>query len=357
MPRLALVSILLLSLASGSAFAQPKDMFKGAVIDGSQADADFGLQGEYVGYLAPPDRSWQRVGLQVVALGGGKFDVVIYFGGLPGAGWDGRTKEKLSGGREAGGTFLRGAGKSISLARGQAAVFTTEGRELGTLAQIHRESPTMGSAAPAGAVVLFGGKDTEQFVGGKLAPDGTLLAGVLTKMPVHDFQMHLEFRTPYMPQARGQGRGNSGVYIQQRYEVQILDSFGLAGVENECGGLYKQTAPAINMCLPPLAWQTYDIWFAAARFAADGKTKVASARITVLHNGVPIHSDREIIAKTGGGKVEGPEDFPINLQDHGNPVTFRNIWVDAGQHSAESLGCGETSYSRRRPALSFRHRR
>jgi len=137
----------------------------------------------------------------------------------------------------------------------------------------------------------------------------------------------LEFRTPYMPQARGQGRGNSGVYIQQRYEVQILDSFGLDGVDNECGGLYKQTAPAVNMCLPPLAWQTYDIWFTAARFAADGKTKVANARITVLHNGVPIHANREITAKTGGGKVEGPEDFPINLQDHGNPVTYRNIWL------------------------------
>ncbi|MBC7854837.1 MAG: DUF1080 domain-containing protein [Pirellulaceae bacterium] len=182
-----------------------------------------------------------------------------------------------------------------------------------------------------GATVLFNGANTEKFSGGKLASDGALLAGVLTTMPVHDFHMHLEFRTPYMPLARGQGRGNSGVYIQQRYEVQILDSFGLAGANNECGGLYQQTAPDVNMCLPPLAWQTYDIWFTAARFAADGKTKVASARITVLHNGVPIHSQREITAKTGGGKAEGPKDFPINLQDHGNPVTFRNIWLVNGE--------------------------
>ena len=110
--------------------------------------------------------------------------------------------------------------------------------------------------------------------------------------------MHLEFRSPYMPHARGQGRGNSGVYIQQRYEVQILDSFGLAGLDNECGGLYKQTRPDVNMCLPPLAWQTYDIWFTPPTFAEDGKTKLANARISVLHNNFPIHWSREIIAKT-----------------------------------------------------------
>ena len=309
------------------------------MIDATQADADFGLQGEYIGYLAPPEQSWQQVGLQVVALGNSGFDAVLYSGGLPGAGWDGRTKEKFSGSHGETGTLVRSQGKSVWLGSGKAAVFATGGRELGTLALIHRESPTMGAAPPPGATVLFEGISTDQFTGGKLASDGTLLAGVLTKMPVHDFHMHLEFRTPYMPQARGQGRGNSGVYIQQRYEVQILDSFGLDGVDNECGGLYKQTAPAVNMCLPPLAWQTYDIWFTAAQWASDGKTKVANARITVLHNGVPIHSHREITAKTGGGKVEGPEDFPINLQDHGNPVTFRNIWLVNGERHAAPLPC------------------
>jgi hypothetical protein len=344
-----LAALFFFSLFPVATFAQSTSPFKGAVIDVAQADADFGLQGEFIGYLAPPDQSWQQVGLQVVALGSGKFDAVLYAGGLPGAGWDGRTKEKLSGGREAAGTFLRGGGKALSLASGQAAVFTPEGRELGTLALIHRESPTTGAAPPSGATVLFNGNNVDQFTGGKLAPDGTLLAGVLTKMPVHDFHMHLEFRTPYMPQARGQGRGNSGVYIQQRYEVQILDSFGLDGVDNECGGLYTQTAPSVNMCLPPLTWQTYDIWFTAAQWASDGKTKVANARITVLHNGVPIHSRREITAKTGGGKVEGPEDFPINLQDHGNPVTFRNIWLVNGEGDAAPLPCPA-------PRRGWRHR-
>jgi hypothetical protein len=129
-----------------------------------------------------------------------------------------------------------------------------------------------------------------------------------------------------MPHARGQGRGNSGVYIQQRYEVQILDSFGLDGANNECGGLYKQQAPALNMCFPPLSWQTYDITFIAARFDAAGK-KLSDARITVLHNGEPIHWQYALKDKTGGGKVEGPEALPILFQDHGNPVSFRNIWI------------------------------
>jgi len=326
--RISLSAALMpLTLLTGAALAQPKNPSKAAVISAADADADFALQGEYVGYLAPPDQSWQRVGLQVVALGDSKFGAMLYWGGLPGAGWNGRTKEKLSGSHGETGTLLRGEQKSIYLGSGQAAVYATGGRELGTLALIHRESPTIGTAPPSGAVVLFDGPNTDQFTGGKLASDGTLLAGVLTKMPVHDFQMHLEFRTPYMPKARGQGRGNSGVYIQQRYEVQILDSFGLEGKPDECGGLYKQAAPDVNMCLPPTAWQTYDIWFTAARWSADGKTKVRNAVITVHHNGVPIHSQREITNKTGGGKVEGPEDFPINLQDHGNPVTFRNIWI------------------------------
>jgi hypothetical protein len=83
------------------------------------------------------------------------------------------------------------------------------------------------------------------------------------------------------------------------------------------------------MCLPPLAWQTYDIWFTPPSFDAEGK-KTGNARMTVLHNGIPIHLHREVIAKTGGGKQESPEAFPINLQDHGNPVAFRNIWLIPG---------------------------
>jgi len=129
-----------------------------------------------------------------------------------------------------------------------------------------------------------------------------------------------------MPTARGQGRGNSGVYIQGRYECQVLDSFGLEGEENECGGIYSIAKPAVNMCFPPLAWQTYDIDFTAAKFDEQGK-KTKNARVTIKHNGVNIYDDMELPHGTPGWHEEGPEPDALFLQNHGNPVAFRNIWV------------------------------
>ena len=129
-----------------------------------------------------------------------------------------------------------------------------------------------------------------------------------------------------MPTARGQARGNSGVYLQGRYEVQVLDSFGLAGEDNECGGIYQVSRPRVNMTLPPLQWQTYDIDFTAARFDSAGE-KTANARLTVRHNGVLIHDDLELPGTTGGGDPEGPEPGALHLQDHWNPVFYRNVWV------------------------------
>ncbi|HCD03678.1 MAG TPA: DUF1080 domain-containing protein, partial [Planctomycetaceae bacterium] len=107
---------------------------------------------------------------------------------------------------------------------------------------------------------------------------------------------------------------------------QILDSFGLAGKNNECGGLYKTLDPSINMCLPPLSWQTYDINLTAAGFDSTGK-KTRNARLTVQHNGVLVHDNLEVKRKTGAGKPEGSLALPTKLQNHGNPVRFRNIWL------------------------------
>jgi hypothetical protein len=310
-----------------SSLAQPNK--NAATTDAATAGPDFELQGEYLGWLNVSGRGGEPAGLQIVALGDGKFDAVQYRGGLPGNGWDRTSKSHFSGMSENGSLVLTGESGSFVVADRFATAYGLDGREQGRLRRVARRSPTIGLLPPESATVLFGGGSTDQLQGAKVSPDGLLMAGVLTKMPVQAFRMHLEFRTPYMPNARGQARGNSGVYIQQRYEVQILDSFGLEGIENECGGLYRQQRPELNMCLPPLAWQTYDIWFTPPLFDDEGK-KTYNARLTVLHNGIPIHLHREVIAKTGGGKQESPEAFPINLQDHGNPVAFRNIWLIPG---------------------------
>lgn len=342
----SLAAALTLSFVSGfvaSASAQPAR--QGTFTDAAQAGPDYALQGEYAGTVYFPTRGSEGAGLQVVALGGGKFDAVCYRGGLPGAGWDRTTKLTYSGEAANGQVKFTGPGGGF-IVDGQSAVgFAANGSQLGRLAKIQRVSPTMGLAPPAGATVLFDGKSTEHLQGAKVTPDGLLLAGLLTKMPVDAFHLHLEFRTPFMPAARGQQRGNSGVYIQQRYEVQILDSFGLEGIENECASLYRQQRPDLNMAFPPLVWQTYDIWFTPPTFGEDGKTKTANARITVLHNGVPVHWHREIIAKTGGGKVEGPQPFPINLQDHGNPVVYRNFWLVPGEGDLELAAAAATTGS------------
>jgi hypothetical protein len=130
-----------------------------------------------------------------------------------------------------------------------------------------------------------------------------------------------------MPAAVGQARGNSGCYLQGRYEVQVLDSFGLEGKNNECGGIYTVRAPDVNMCYPPLAWQTYDIDFTAARYDAAGK-KTHDALLTVRHNGEVVQKGVRVPQPTRAAPLkESPEPGPVYLQDHGNPVVYRNIWL------------------------------
>lgn len=274
----------------------------------AMSDPDFLLQGEYVD---------SKRGLQAIAMGDGEFQVVTYNGGLPGAGWDGKDKQTID-----------------------VEADTLEAM-LTKFKRVTRQSPTIGAKPPSGAVVLFDGTraslDQHWQKGAKMTEDGLLQQGCRSADLFGDYSMHLEFRTPYKPKARGQGRGNSGLYHQGRYETQILDSFGLEGKMNETGGIYSIREPDVNMCLPPLTWQTYDVQFTAARFDDSGK-KTANAKITVQLNGIVIHRDVELPKSTTAAPVkQGPEDGPIYLQDHGNPVMYRNIWVQPRDVEAEAI--------------------
>lgn len=294
-------------------------------LDAKQADADFAFQGEYVGNIEN-DGNTTKVGIQVVALGGGKFHAVGHIGGLPGDGWDGQAKHEADGEVKDGTVIIKGEQALVQIKDGTATILNNDGLKLGEFKKITRESDTIGKKPPQGAVVLFDGSTADNFQGGKL--DGNLLMqGVTSKQKFQSYSMHIEFLLSYMPAARGQGRGNSGCYAQGRYEVQILDSFGLSGEHNECGGIYTIKKPDVNMCFPPLSWQTYDIDFTAAKYDDAGK-KTADAKMTVKHNGVVIHNDVALPKSTTAAPVaEGKEPGPIYLQDHGNPIRFRNIWV------------------------------
>lgn len=288
----------------------------------AEAGPDFAFQGEYVGLAG--SHSW---GTQVVALGEGKFDVIGYQGGLPGAGWK-RGDAIRPGKGELKDGVVEAAGDTwtATIKDGEMTVLQN-GNKVGELKKVERKSPTLGAAPPAGSLVLFDGSTADHFEKGELV-EGNLLksANCVSKHQFGDHSLHIEFRTPFMPLSRGQARGNSGVYVQGRYEVQVLDSFGLDGKDNECGGIYKSAVPAVNMCYPPLSWQTYDIEFTAAKYDESGK-KTANPRITVKHNGVMIHNDVELKDRTQGSKPEGPEKLGLFLQNHGNPVAFRNIWA------------------------------
>ncbi len=298
-----------------------------AVTDPAQAGPEFALQGEYVGAIRTRDGELKR-GAQIIALGDGKFRGVGYAGGLPGAGWDKSEKHTADGELVDGILTFRADNPEIkvTVSDGVITIANAQGDAIGTLKKICRKSPTLGAKPPEWAVVLFDGTTAENFENGRITDDGLLMQGVTSKQEFGSFKMHMEFRTPFMPKARGQGRGNSGFYAQGRYEVQILDSFGLEGRDNECGGIYSVGPPAVNMCLPPLSWQTYDVDYTAAEYK-DGK-KVRNASITVRHNGVLIHENQELPHSTTASPLgEGPELGPVFLQDHGNPVRFRNIWV------------------------------
>lgn len=196
--------------------------------------------------------------------------------------------------------------------------------------------------APSDAIVLFDGKNTNAWASKTDGPiawkseDGILTVAsgsgeIHTKQGFGSCQLHIEWRTPAEVKGDGQGRGNSGIFFMGRYELQVLDSYNNRTYSNgQAGSIYKQLPPLVNASRPPGTWQTYDVIFIAPDFYEDGSVR-SQARITVFHNGVLVQNNATLLGGTqyiGVGNYEkhGPAE-PIVLQDHGNPTSFKNIWI------------------------------
>jgi hypothetical protein len=330
-----------------SLYAATKN-FKGTFVDPKDPSLpiDFKFQGEYAG---------SGTGAQVIALDKGAFHLVLYPGGLPGAGWDGKNKSLLTGNMIQNAVVLEPATGSRKYLDSKAETFSPTRKVPPTghipysgsidgdvltllganskklqLKKTVRKSPTIGLNLPEKAIVLFDGSNKDEWEGGRIDEQTRFLntdgSDIRSKRKFSDYYLHLEFMLPFRPSARGQGRGNSGLYHVGMYENQILDSFGSDGIHNECGGIYSIKDSLVNACFPPLTWQTYDIEFTNAK-SLNGK-KIKNARITSRLNGIVIHENFAIPRKTGGARSD-PEGTPgsIKLQGHGNPLQFRNIWI------------------------------
>jgi hypothetical protein len=313
MRQLTVLGLTLALLFSTALLAQkkPKEVFT----DPNDADipADFKFQGEY----APAKGDPTSYAVQVIALGGGQFQGVVCKGGLPGAGWDGKNKSLMAGkidgekvvfkpiSDKEKRNYLAGPADKFSatskfpppghtemagVITGNTLKLETPGGKTLALTKTVRVSPTMGAKPPKGALVLFDGKSKDAWTGGRVdAKTGFLNTDghdIRTKKKFNDYTVHAEFLLPYRPAARGQGRGNSGFYQVDMYDITFTNA------------------------------------------VMEGGKKTKNARITVKLNGVVVHDDVEIKGKTGGarGDAEGTPG-PLQLQGHGNPLQFRNIWV------------------------------
>ncbi len=347
---LRIVSFVLASFLSLTAFAQSGSGPEWINV----AEADKTLMGDYIGeWQNPPEKSYQiinpRLSAQVINVDEGRYHLrfvqdlnhraEIYYSGdaaLKGDAivakdghWDIRvTKTGLSG---------RGA------IGGKVSEFS--------LKRVKRVSPTMGAKPPKEAIVLFDGGDFDEWqhddgravtwtllgngateINPKSAnkdADPVIGGGIRTKRTFKDVRYHMEFRYPVEPGKSGQGRGNSGLFFQG-YEVQVLNSYGLEGLWNELGALYKHSPPKVNAARPPMQWQTYDVTYRAPVFE-NGELK-ANARITVILNGTVVQKNESLHHQTSHTQADrddpAPGDpKPISLQDHSNRIQFRNIWI------------------------------
>ena len=187
--------------------------------------------------------------------------------------------------------------------------------------------------------ILFDGTSTDGWtnkdgspIDWKIDEEGALVVGsndIISKETYGDAHIHVEFWLPNMPEAEGQGKANSGVYVHGEYEIQVLDSYGVEEcTDSDCSGIYEQHRPLINANLPPETWQTYDIYFRAPTFNNDGEI-VQNGRLTLLFNGQCVHNNVELFHRTPGGyRRKRVPVGPLLLQDHDNKVRYRNIWIE-----------------------------
>lgn len=293
------------------------------------------ISGEYVGQWDRGEDVDVVAAAQVIALGRDKYRVVFR------SKLDMRSTPQFVAEATAANGVLEFEGAFKHFGRIENGVMTGGRGRLAafTLNRVERENPALGTPAPEGATVLFDGSGLDAWQpteGWEITPEGVLMVTptgdyLVSKDTYGDVRLHVEFRLPYLPTASGQARGNSGVFLSDEYEVQVLDSFGLEGYYDECGAIYKVAAPKVNACRPPLQWQAYDIEFRAARFDAGGNL-TENPRLTVRQNGVLIHNDQACWWITGWKDSDRAKPHPkepghIKLQGHNNYVQFRNIWV------------------------------
>jgi len=331
--RRGLMAALGLAVATAAGAAKP-------IVDVAEAGPDYAVQGEYLGDYKTAGGQTTALGVQVAALGDGKFAASFLIGGLPGDGWDNHTKATANGATAGDKTTFDGHGWTAEIA-GDTMTGKTDQGEAFSLKKTVRVSPTLGAKPPADALLLLGpdpNPNLDAWNFAQVAANGWFCTESpkhqpepITKKPFTDFTLHVEFMLPFEPHERSQARSNSGVYLQDRYEIQVLDSFGFKVGPGKpdgelCGDIYSKHGAATNAVHPPLTWNTYDVEFTAPRYE-NGK-KVKNAVATVRLNGVLIQDHTEISGCTGGnGHQEKDEPSPLKLQYHHSPVFFRNIWI------------------------------
>jgi len=297
----------------------------------------FEFQGEYTGQLdLNGDGVKQDASLQAAIYGENRIRGLFITDRLPGdteRTIRGDQMHTVRGNALGGGLMLSGAYPlRFIYDSGRFNAIDEEGNSRGYLERTVRESPTMGMRPPQDAVVLFDGSSLDHWdENTRMTDDGLLIQGARTASDYGDIHLHVEAKLGFMPNSASQGRSNSGIYIQNRYELQIIDSFGLVPHISGNGSLYNESAPRVNKSLPPLTWQTYDVYFRAPRFDEAGN-KTENARITAYLNGILVQDDVELERGTGaGGQREEVAKAELYLQDHTGPVRFRNVWLVEGE--------------------------